>query len=146
MTTTQQHTLASVANAFKQWRTSGKNRQRVPETLRRQTIDLLAHHRKSDILQATGINHTMLNRWSKEFVVQPPKPSPQTDQSTFVPLPVASTLEPESSSYLTTDAHSPLLTMTHPSGWALQWHRLPDEHQLRRVLSSIAQLIGGAVS
>ena len=85
----------------------------------------------------------MLNRWSKELAVESSNSSTNNDNSAFVPLPVAHTAGPLASPSTDNDP-VPIVTMAHTSGWTLQWHTLPNDHHLQRLLNTIGQLNGAA--
>lgn len=131
--------LASVTTAFEHWRQHSEKRQRIPNALREQVVSLVGHYPKNRIAKALHINHAMINRWLGE-TCSSSEPSKASTTGDFVPLPLAAsnTTAPHIES-----AHIPLLTMTHASGWCLQWHTLPDAQQLNDILSGIQQISGG---
>ena len=71
-----QSDLEHCAEQFAQWRAErAHRREAVPETLRKQTVALLAHHRQTHILKALGINSNMLRRWRDESLEETLPPS-----------------------------------------------------------------------
>ena len=133
---TKSTSLSSVAAAFNDWRTNGSNRQRVPDELRKQAAGLIGHYRKSDILREINTNHSMLNRWAKEFGPKSPVSQNQSSDNTgFVSLPLPALAEDSSAPKATEHNNTPVLTMSHHSGWTLQWHTIPQADQLQRLLN-----------
>ena len=85
--------LESVASAFDHWRNTRTSRkQAVPTRLREQAIELLSQHKKSHVISALKINHSMLKRWQQ-------KDDAVASGATFVAL-VNETPDPEASSCL----------------------------------------------
>jgi len=132
------HTLQSVEAAFKQWRSSGTHRHRVPDELRQQAVSLLGFYKKNDILRAIGSNHSTLSRWLKELTTESAGNTEQANSTEFIALPIPSTEVSIDQSTEQTD--SVLVSMVHPSGWTLQWHTFPNQQQLHQLLSSFQQL------
>lgn len=140
MTSNQQsHTLQSVETAFKQWRSSGKHRHRVPDELRQQAVSLLGSYKKNDILRAIGSNHSTLSRWVKEAAIESSDNTKPASRSEFIALPIAPTTE-MSIDQSTQPSDSVLVSMVHTSGWTLQWHTLPNHQQLHQLLSCFQSL------
>lgn len=72
-------TLESVSSAFSLWRQNRVSRnESAPEFLRRQALELLAHHSSNRVIEALKINHATLKRWQRITEVMP---------SSFVALP-----------------------------------------------------------
>jgi len=64
------NSLKSVESAFNQWReTRISRRESVPGELRQQAVELLSHHKQSQILNTLNINHAMLKQWQQESAI-----------------------------------------------------------------------------
>ena len=60
-------TLESVSSAFERWRAQrSSRREKFPDELRQQALELLSKHTQSRVLGALKINHTTLKRWRAE--------------------------------------------------------------------------------
>lgn len=83
--------LATVVEAFEQWRSTRHGRQvRTPSTLREQATLLLNNYSSSKIIAALKISGTQLKQWRTALELT--EPSPQ-----FVTLPSLSSLPNEQS-------------------------------------------------
>ena len=82
-------TLASVAQAFDDWRASRKSaRAQTPKDLRQQAIALLESHRISHVIDALRLNSATLKSWKLKLEGSP-------DSPLFVALPSTVKKEPK---------------------------------------------------
>ncbi len=62
-TTNNTPTLATTAEAFREWRVERIGRGTTPDLLREQAVALLDEHSRAEITQALGINSTAFGQW-----------------------------------------------------------------------------------
>lgn len=62
-TTKTTPTLATTAEAFREWRVVRIGRGTTPDPLREQAVALLDEHSRAEITQALGINSTAFGQW-----------------------------------------------------------------------------------
>jgi hypothetical protein len=97
--------LSTVTDNFAQWRESGVSRQKTPKALQEQTLGLLAHYPKSQIIKSLNIPHSSLKNWiTREKNDDPVNLAPNPHDEGFISLP------PESLAPMVEDADSAALS------------------------------------
>jgi hypothetical protein len=78
-------TLETVAEHFAQWRETKAARERIPEPLWREAIELLDTYRISQITRTLGLSGSDLNKRRRQLTSPPPADA-QDSRHTFVEL------------------------------------------------------------
>ena len=75
----QSPSLESVVKQFTSWREASHRERHTPKSLKQQAVALKSQYSVSQIINALGINHSSLKRWSSQ--------SEQGEPSAFISLP-----------------------------------------------------------
>lgn len=103
--------LEALQAEFKQWRESQPSkRPRIPAHLKERAIALRTDYSANKIIQALGINSTMLNKWSNVSEIQK-----QPDPIRFVSLPQSELTEHQPKA-LSSNTSSIQLEFEQPNG------------------------------